>query len=143
MEVFVLGDLCYRVTSNKIELNEPLLAIFSIYQLNLSETHSSVSLYSGWDLSEFDIIAHIPIKASNDFYTLGDVIANGQSIHGEHISLQAAVKNVSLLNPLYSLRTIIIFLKPVSYIAVHLLVLHMLKLQDMIFMLKAKHCLTS
>ena len=143
MEVFVLGDLCYRVPSNKIELNEPLLAIFSIYQLNLSETHSSVSLYSGWDLSEFDIIAHIPIKASNDFYTLGDVIANGQSIHGEHISLQAAVKNVSLLNPLYSLRTIIIFLKPVSYIAVHLLVLHMLKLQDMIFMLKAKHCLTS
>ena len=75
----------------------------SMYQLNLSETHSSVSLYSGWDLSEFDIIAHIPIKASNDFYTLGDVIANGQSLHGEHISLQAVVRTVSkklLTNPL-------------------------------------------
>ena len=72
-----------------------LISIPSIYQLNLSETHSSVSLYSGWDLSEFDIIAHIPVKASNDFYTLGDVIANGQNLHGEHISLQAVVKTVS------------------------------------------------
>lgn len=68
----------------------------SAYQLHLSESHSSVSLYSGWDLSEFDTITHIPIKASNDYYTLSDIIANDQTLHGEHVNIQAVVKHVSL-----------------------------------------------
>lgn len=47
-------------------------------------------------MSEFDNISHIPIKASNDFYTLGDIIANDQNLHGEHINIQAVVKTVSM-----------------------------------------------
>jgi hypothetical protein len=42
------------------------------------------------------VVAHVPIKASNDFYTLGDIIANGQNLHGEHINIMAAVKSVSV-----------------------------------------------
>ncbi|KAL9957257.1 hypothetical protein ACROYT_G038871 [Oculina patagonica] len=68
----------------------------SPYQLHVSETHSSVSLFSGWDMSEFDNISHIPIKTSNDFYTLGDIIANDQNLHGEHVNIQAVVKNVGV-----------------------------------------------
>ncbi len=47
-------------------------------------------------MSEFDNISHIPIKTSNDFYTLGDIIANDQNLHGEHVNIQAVVKNVSI-----------------------------------------------
>ncbi|XP_048575411.1 meiosis-specific with OB domain-containing protein isoform X1 [Nematostella vectensis] len=68
----------------------------SPFQLNLSENHSSVSLYSGWDVSDFDAISHIPIKASNDYYTLSDIIANGQNLHGEHINIQAIVRSVGV-----------------------------------------------
>ena len=68
---------------------------YSPYQLHVSETHSSVNLFSGWDTSELDRISHIPIKTSNDFYTLGDIIANDQSLHGEHVNIQAVVKSVS------------------------------------------------
>ncbi|XP_031555917.1 meiosis-specific with OB domain-containing protein-like [Actinia tenebrosa] len=64
------------------------------FQLSVNESHSSVSLYSGWDINDFDVVAHVPIKASNDFYTLGDIIANGQSLHGEHINIMAAVRNI-------------------------------------------------
>ncbi|KAM7432715.1 hypothetical protein ABFA07_016895 [Porites harrisoni] len=68
----------------------------SPYQLHVSETHSSVSLFSGWDTSVFDRISHIPVKTSNDFYTLGDIIANDQNLHGEHVNIQAVVKSVGL-----------------------------------------------
>ena len=39
----------------------------------------------------------MPIKASNDFYTLGDIIANDQNLHGEHVNIQAVVKCVSII----------------------------------------------
>lgn len=35
-----------------------------------------VSLFSGWDMIEFDNILYIFIKISNDFYILGDIIVN-------------------------------------------------------------------
>ena len=56
-------------------------------------------------MSEFDKISHIPIKASNDFYTLGDIIANDQNLHGEHVNIQAVVKRVSIKNFRSSLTT--------------------------------------
>ena len=75
---------------------DPVSCLFySPYQLHVSETHASVSLFSGWDTSEFDNISHIPIKTSNDFYTLGDIIANDQNLHGEHVNIQAVVRSVS------------------------------------------------
>lgn len=79
-----------------IIVNFLVLLHYSLYQLHVSEPHSSVSLFSGWDTSEFDSISHIPIKTSNDFYTLGDIIANEQNLHGEHVNIQAVVRSVSL-----------------------------------------------
>ena len=73
--------------------------------MHVSETYSSVSLFSGWDMSEFDKISHVPFKASNDFYTLGDIIANDQNLHGEHVNIQAVVKSVSIMDFRSSLTT--------------------------------------
>ena len=81
---------------SKQVLSKSLFITFSPYQLHVSETHSSVSLFSGWDTSVFDRISHIPVKTSNDFYTLGDIIANDQNLHGEHVNIQAVVKSVSM-----------------------------------------------
>lgn len=71
-------------------------SFFSGYQLSINENHSTVCMYSGWDASDFDVISHVPIKASNDFYTLSDIIANGKDLHGEHINIMAAVRSVSV-----------------------------------------------
>ncbi|XP_077980792.1 meiosis-specific with OB domain-containing protein-like [Glandiceps talaboti] len=63
-------------------------------ELNISERHSTVCQYSGWDFANFNSIQHIPIKDTSDYYTLGDVITNGQSLNGEHINLLALVKEI-------------------------------------------------
>ena len=65
-----------------------------MYQLHLSENYSSVNHYSGVELRELEAIAHIPVKPSNDYYTLNDVITSGQHLHGEHVNIQAVVKQV-------------------------------------------------
>lgn len=65
----------------------------SQYQINASETHSTIGLYSGWDYTEFMALAHVPIRPPNDYYPLGDVLANGQALDGSHINILAIVKN--------------------------------------------------
>ena len=90
-----IKDYRYTYCSKQV-LSKSLFITFSPYQLHVSETHSSVSLFSGWDTSVFDRISHIPVKTSNDFYTLGDIIANDQNLHGEHVNIQAVVKSVSM-----------------------------------------------
>ncbi|KAI0214862.1 hypothetical protein LSAT2_033122 [Lamellibrachia satsuma] len=64
----------------------------SMYQLNVSETRSTVQLYSGFDLGSYNTLFHIPVKPSNDFYTIADILTNGQVLHGQYISILAAVK---------------------------------------------------
>jgi len=54
-------------------------------------------------MGDFDVIAHVPIKASNDFYTLSDIVANGKDLHGEHINIMAAVRSVSIPGQLVNL----------------------------------------
>ena len=68
----------------------------SNFQLNVSETHSTVLLHTGWDLSEFNLIVHTPIKESGDYCTLIDILCSGQSVHGDHMNVLVAVKNVSI-----------------------------------------------
>ena len=72
-----------------------LTSVYSQYQINASETHSTIGLYSGWDYTEFMALAHVPIRPPNDYYPLGDVLANGQALDGSHINILAIVKNVS------------------------------------------------
>ncbi|XP_070580166.1 meiosis-specific with OB domain-containing protein-like isoform X2 [Ptychodera flava] len=63
-------------------------------ELNISETRSTVCQYSGWDFANFNAIQHVPVKDNNDYYTLGDILANGQSLHGEHITLLTLVREI-------------------------------------------------
>jgi len=60
----------------------------------VSEIHSSLSLYNGWDYTEFTALAHVPIRPPNDYYSLSDISANGQILDGSHINILAIVKNV-------------------------------------------------
>lgn len=40
-------------------------------------------------------LLHLPVKDRQDFYSLGDIVANGQSLDGRIINVLAAVKFVS------------------------------------------------
>ena len=53
-----------------------------------------MTLYNGLDLGSYASLQYIPTKPSSDFYTLEDVLANGQSLEGEHINLLAVVRKV-------------------------------------------------
>ncbi|XP_045213622.2 meiosis-specific with OB domain-containing protein-like [Mercenaria mercenaria] len=64
------------------------------FHLTLSENHSSLTLYNGLDLGTYSPLQFIPIKPNSDYYTLEDVLANGQALNGEHISLLAAVRKI-------------------------------------------------
>ncbi|XP_041364967.1 meiosis-specific with OB domain-containing protein-like [Gigantopelta aegis] len=63
-------------------------------QLNVSENHSQIELYSGWDLSSYNHLLHLPTKPSNDYYILEDINANGMALQGEAVNLLAAVRKV-------------------------------------------------
>uniref|UniRef100_A0A8C9AT48 Meiosis-specific with OB domain-containing protein n=1 Tax=Prolemur simus TaxID=1328070 RepID=A0A8C9AT48_PROSS len=67
----------------------------SNYKLLLSENHSMVKVCSscGVDTKLLSLI-HLPVKESRDYYTLGDIVANGQSLNGKIINVLAAVRSV-------------------------------------------------
>ena len=67
----------------------------STMELNLSAIHSSITLYSGWDYTEFASLVHIPIRSVTECYKLNDIVTAGNKLHGTHINLLVAVKNVS------------------------------------------------
>lgn len=68
---------------------------FSSYKLLLTETHSSIRICSDLE-TEARILPlfHMPIKDSGDFYSLGDITANGESLNGHIINILAAVQSV-------------------------------------------------
>ena len=70
------------------------LLLYSPYQLTVSETHSTVTLYNGRDLAELSSLANVPLRPLSDYYTLNDVFTNGQSLDGSHINLLAVIRNV-------------------------------------------------
>jgi hypothetical protein len=67
-------------------------------QLNVSEAHSTVSLYSGWDLSDMNVLIHTPVKEHGDYCVIDDILSSGQNIHGDHMNVLVAVKNVRAIN---------------------------------------------
>ncbi|XP_022089351.1 meiosis-specific with OB domain-containing protein-like [Acanthaster planci] len=66
----------------------------SQYQLTLSEKYSTLSLYGGWNVDVYSTLQHIPIRESDNYYTLADVIANGQGLHGDHINVLVLLKTI-------------------------------------------------
>ena len=71
-----------------------LVIFFSNVQLNVSEAYSSVSLYTGWDLNEMNVLIHTPVKENGDYCAIDDILSSGQNIHGDHMNVLVAVKNV-------------------------------------------------
>ena len=79
----------------------PSLPPSSPYQLTVSETHSTVTLYNGCDLNELSSLANVPLRPPSDYYTLNDVFTNGQSLDGSHINLLAVIRNVGAIRYIY------------------------------------------
>ncbi|KAG8433317.1 hypothetical protein GDO86_017556 [Hymenochirus boettgeri] len=67
----------------------------SYYRLLISEVHSSVKICSNQEVdSSLFSLVHIPTKDPQDYYSLGDIVANGQSLNGKIINVLAAVRSV-------------------------------------------------
>ncbi|XP_029804306.1 meiosis-specific with OB domain-containing protein isoform X2 [Suricata suricatta] len=64
-------------------------------KLLLSENHSTVRVCSSYEVdSKLRALIYLPIKESRDYYSLGDIVANGQSLDGRIINVLAAVRSV-------------------------------------------------
>ena len=66
------------------------------HQLNATEGHSTISLYSGWDYTDFTALAHVPLRPPNDYYPLNDILSSGQALEGAHINILAIIRHVRL-----------------------------------------------
>ncbi|XP_030611316.1 meiosis-specific with OB domain-containing protein isoform X2 [Archocentrus centrarchus] len=67
----------------------------SHYRLLVTEAHSQVCLCADMDTTDRLLpLIHLPVKDSRDFYTLGDIVANGQKLDGSVINILAAVKSI-------------------------------------------------
>lgn len=70
----------------------------SLYRLLVTEAHSQVLLCADMDaINRLLPLIHLPVKDSRDFYSLGDIVANGQRLDGTVINILAAVKSVGHL----------------------------------------------
>lgn len=64
-------------------------------KLLLSENHSTVKVCSVYEVdNKLLSLIHLPVKESRDYYSLGDIVANGQSLDGRIINVLAAVRSV-------------------------------------------------
>ncbi|XP_015232545.1 PREDICTED: meiosis-specific with OB domain-containing protein-like [Cyprinodon variegatus] len=65
----------------------------SHYRLLVTENHSQVCLCADVDTIDGLLpLLHLPVKDPGDFYSLGDIMANGQRLDGTVINILAAVK---------------------------------------------------
>uniref|UniRef100_A0A8B9MW30 Meiosis specific with OB-fold n=1 Tax=Accipiter nisus TaxID=211598 RepID=A0A8B9MW30_9AVES len=67
----------------------------SCYKLLLSENHSVVKTSSCYEMdTKLLSLLHLPVKDPQDYYSLGDITANGQSLDGRILNVLAAVMSV-------------------------------------------------
>ncbi|NXW46728.1 MEIOB protein, partial [Nyctiprogne leucopyga] len=67
----------------------------SCYKLLLSENHSVVKTSSCYEMdSRLVSLLHLPVKDPQDYYSLGDITANGQTLDGRILNVLAAVMSV-------------------------------------------------
>ncbi|XP_029432605.1 meiosis-specific with OB domain-containing protein isoform X2 [Rhinatrema bivittatum] len=67
----------------------------SYYKLLISENHSVVRIRSSNEMdTSLRSLLHVPTKDSQDYYSLGDIVENGQSLDGKVINVLAAVRSV-------------------------------------------------
>lgn len=84
--------------SNDLAYSDTSIWCSSPYRLMTTETHSRVSLCTNTDtINRLLPLIHLPVKDFRDFYSLGDIVANGQKLDGNVINILAAVKSVRFL----------------------------------------------
>ncbi|XP_053327998.1 meiosis-specific with OB domain-containing protein [Spea bombifrons] len=67
----------------------------SYYRLLISEVHSLVKICSKFEVDNALLsLVHLPTKDPQDYYSLGDIVANGQSLNRKIINILAAVRSV-------------------------------------------------
>ncbi|XP_025909855.1 meiosis-specific with OB domain-containing protein [Nothoprocta perdicaria] len=67
----------------------------SCYKLLISENHSVVKTCSAYEMdTKLLSLLHLPVKDPQDYYSLGDIVANGQSLNGRILNVLAAVMSV-------------------------------------------------
>ncbi|KAJ8413662.1 hypothetical protein AAFF_G00081690 [Aldrovandia affinis] len=65
----------------------------SFYRLLVTENHSMVRVCSDMEAdNRLLALFHLPVKDPSDFYSLGDIVANGQTLDGSVINILAAVR---------------------------------------------------
>ncbi|XP_010903831.2 meiosis-specific with OB domain-containing protein isoform X1 [Esox lucius] len=68
----------------------------SFYRLMVSEAHSQLSICADIEIMNRLLpLLHLPVKDYRDFYSLGDIMANGQSLDGNVINILAVVRSIS------------------------------------------------
>ncbi|XP_010077422.1 PREDICTED: meiosis-specific with OB domain-containing protein [Pterocles gutturalis] len=99
-ESFRVGD-CVTIENPLIQSKEPEReekfnpVTPSCYKLLLSENHSVVKTSSCYEMdTKLLSLLHLPVKDPQDYYSLGDITANGQSLDGRILNVLAAVKSV-------------------------------------------------
>ncbi|XP_072205010.1 meiosis-specific with OB domain-containing protein [Excalfactoria chinensis] len=76
----------------------------SCYKLLISENHSVVKTSSCYEMdTKLLSLLHLPVKDPQDYYSLGDITANGQSLDGRILNVLAAVMSVG--EPKYFITT--------------------------------------
>ncbi|KAM3859844.1 meiosis-specific with OB domain-containing protein [Diretmus argenteus] len=98
---FSIGD-CVTIENPLVTSKDPEKeARFSpatpgLYRLLVTEAHSQVFLCADVDTNDRLVpLIHLPVKDSRDFYTLGDIVANGKSLDGNVINILAAVRSIA------------------------------------------------
>lgn len=91
-----------------LSASKTLICCLSLYRLLVTEAHSQVLLCADVDtIDRLLPLIHMPVKDSRDFYSLGDIVANGQKLDGMVINVLAAVKSVGRLKAtVFSLNSI-------------------------------------
>lgn len=89
---------CVQTLRYRVAVESPfhrLVRCVSHYRLLVVEPHSQVLLCTDTDTVDGLLpLMHLPAKDSVDFYSLGDIMANGQKLDGAVINILAAVKTV-------------------------------------------------
>ncbi|XP_076025819.1 meiosis-specific with OB domain-containing protein [Genypterus blacodes] len=97
---FIIGE-CVTVENPLVTCKDPEKDKFcpatpSLYRLLVTEAHSQVLLCTDMDTVDKMLpLIHLPAKDSRDFYSLGDIVANGRSLDGLLLNILAAVRAIS------------------------------------------------
>uniref|UniRef100_A0A3Q3GPQ4 Meiosis specific with OB-fold n=1 Tax=Labrus bergylta TaxID=56723 RepID=A0A3Q3GPQ4_9LABR len=98
---FSIGDCVIEnplVTNKDPEKGDKFCPTTPLYRLLVSEAHSQVRLCAEVDtIDRLLPLIHLPVKDSGDFYSLGDIVANGQKLDGMAINILAALKSIGEL----------------------------------------------